>query len=253
MNQAYVDMLTYRADIQVASFFSIHRPISVTASVPPSSTSTAFSNIFSARSKSKPQPADVIYTLSSAVNMLEGAHGSQQAHAQPQQTPEEVELRVAVTEASVSNAESGPKHLDGAPGNELGMSLQKLADRFRPFMPPPPPVPMGDVAEPVREEQPKTQKKAYTTVLTILESTHPNGQKTYEARTSAIVEEPSRVPSPRRAPGAVSTSFLERMRIRQEKLEDFRDERARDMKAISVKRQRKLKMKKHKYKKLQKR
>jgi len=194
--------------------------------------------------------------------MLESAHGNQQSHAQSQQTQEEVDLRAAVTQASASNADPGTKHLDSAPGNELGMSLQQLTDRFRPFMPPPPPVPMGtpeaeareqDLAEQMREEQAKTQKKSYTTVLTILESTHPNGRKTYEARTTPIVENsPNPSALPRQAPSSPPTRFLERMRIRQEKWEDFRDERARNMEAISVKRQRKLKMKKHKYKKLMK-
>lgn len=195
--------------------------------------------------------------------MLESAQGSQQHPSQTQQAAEAMELRAAVTQASVSNAEPGTKHLDGAPGNELGMSLQQLTDRFRPFMPPPAPVPMSsaealareqDLAEQLKEEQAQTQKKSYTTVLTILESTHPNGQKTYEARTSPIVEDPHNSnASQRRAPSATSTSFLERMRIRQEKWEDFRDERARSMELLSVKRQRKQAMKKHKYKKLMKR
>lgn len=194
--------------------------------------------------------------------MLE-SRGSKQTHTQSDQTQEEIELRAAVTQASVSNAEPETRHLDGAPGNELGMSLQQLTDRFRPFMPPPTPVPMGsleaeareqDLAEQRRAERTKTQKKSYTTVLTILESTHPNGQKTYEARTSPIVEDsPDPSATARHAPSSTPTSFLERMRIRQEKWEDFRDERARTMEAISVKRQRKLKMKKHKYKKLMKR
>ena len=194
--------------------------------------------------------------------MLESAHGSQQPQTQTQQTAEALELRTAVTQASVSNAEPGPKHLDGAPGNELGMSLQQLTDRFRPFMPPPAPVPMSsaevhlreqDLAAQLREEQAKTQKKSYTTVLTILESTHPNGQKTYEARTSPIVEDPQNSNAlHRQAPSSTPASFLERMRIRQEKWEAFRDERARSMETLSTKRQRKLKMKKHKYKKLMK-
>ena len=191
------------------------------------------------------------------MDLIESAGGSQ--HGQIRQTSEEIELRAAVTQASVSNAEPETKHLDRAPGNEVGMSLQQLTDRFRPFMPPPAPVPM-ESPEAQRQkhevaEQAKTQKKSYSTVLTILESTHPNGQKTYEARTSPIVEDPENSSvTPRQAPSSsTSTSFLERMRIRQEKWEDFRDERARNMEALSTKRQRKLKMKKHKYKKLMKR
>jgi len=195
--------------------------------------------------------------------MLESAQGSQQPQSQTQQTSEAMQLRTAVTQASVSNAEPGTKHLDGAPGTELGMSLQQLTERFRPFMPPPAPVPMSwsevqareqRLAEQVNVEQAKPRKRAYTTVLTITESTYPNGQKTYEARTSPIVDSPpNSTPHQRQAPPSMRTSFLERMRIRQEKWEDFRDERARTMELLSTKRQRKLKMKKHKYKKLMKR
>lgn len=175
-----------------------------------------------------------------------------------------MELRTAVTQASVSNAEPGTKHLDGAPGNQLGMSLKQMTDRFRPFMPPPAPLPMSSpeahareqkLAEQLKNEQAKPQKKTYTMVITFLESTHPNGRKTWEARTGPIVESPPNSPSlhQRQAPSSTSSSFLERMRVRQEKWEDFREERAQTMELLSTKRQRKLKMKKHKYKKLMKR
>lgn len=90
-------------------------------------------------------------------------------------------------------------------------------------------------------------KKTYTTVLTILESTHPNGSKTYSARTSPMVSEDlnaNTASSPSQLP------FLERMRARQEQWDDYRRSKGLGLWAISVKRQRRLKMKKHKYKKL---
>ncbi|KAA6406868.1 MAG: hypothetical protein FRX48_09366 [Lasallia pustulata] len=268
-------------DVHVASFFSIHRPISVTASIPPSSTSSAFSSIFVPR---KPQPAEVIHTLSSAVKTLENASsrnalGPPQPAQAHQTTTEEMDERAAVTQASSSNAEPA-KHLDGAHGQPLQLNLEELLKNFRPFVPPPPPSPMGslDVAElqdaeqatgqPAESEQVTTKQKSYSTVLTLIESTHPNGRKSYKVRTSPFQETRNLPPSsssqgklielPTSSVKVPSQKFLKRMRERQEKWEDFRDEQIRDnetggWQTISVKRQKKLKMKKHKYKKLMRR
>ena len=260
-------------DVHVASFFSIYRPMSVTASVPPTSSPDAFSSIFAPQQK--PRTADVIYTLSSAVNALEGTtaqgHVPKHQHSISQQsqnpTPEEVDLRTAVTQASNSNAETtNPTYLDGQASPSIQINIQELAKSFRPFVPPPPPVPMGSEAEHKREVAATQQhptasapkQKSYSTVLTILENTHADGRKTYETRTSPIREGPaptspqqegvSEAPTPHRQP------FLERMRIRQERWDESREEARNSVwRAISVKRQRKLKMKKHKYKKLMRR
>ncbi|MCJ1298852.1 hypothetical protein MMC08_001643 [Hypocenomyce scalaris] len=264
-------------DVHVASFFSIHRPMSVTASVPPNSTSSAFSSIFTPR---KPQPAEVIYTLSSAVQKLEGASRHplappQSAQAQ-QMTQEEIDLRAAVTQASSSNAEP-VKHLDGAHGQPFHINIEELARNYRPFVPPPAPAPMGSL-EPTELQDTEqatsqqahvghgtTKQKSYSTVLTITENTHPSGRKTYKVRTSPIRETSNLPPSessqgetiklPASSITVPSQNFLERMRVRQEKWEDFREEQRRaneigGWQTISVKRQRKVKMKKHKYKKL---
>ncbi|KAL4775319.1 hypothetical protein BDW60DRAFT_140608 [Aspergillus nidulans var. acristatus] len=59
-------------DVQLASFFSIHRPISVSTTVPPPSTPEAFGSIFT-KQPSKTSSDDVIFTLSSAVNSMEHA------------------------------------------------------------------------------------------------------------------------------------------------------------------------------------
>ena len=256
------------ADVFVASFFSIHRPISVTASIPPTSSSSAFSSIFTSRNIQKPKPADVIYTLSTAVNTLENAASQSQGQVRTwspptqQPTPEEVDLAAIVTQSSVSNAEPNIRHLDGTPQQ---INLQDLAKKFRPFIPPPPPVPMTKPKEPtqVRPRAPartRTKRKSYSTLLTITESTYPNGHKTYKAHTSPIreetthpspettlIEEPNSQAQPPRTP------FIDRMRSKQERWEDFRRRGGKPIwRAISVKRQRKLKMKKHKYKKLMK-
>lgn len=99
-------------------------------------------------------------------------------------------------------------------------------------------------------EAAQPQHRTYTAVLTVEESTDENGNVTWNARSSALVEEPSineegHVEDPRDL-----TNFRERMTHRQQRFEEAREEKAREtgIWAISVKRQRKLKMKKHKYK-----
>ena len=256
------------ADVFVASFFSIHRPISVTASIPPTSSSSAFSSIFTPRTTQKAKPADVIYTLSTAVNTLENAASQSQGQVRTwspqtqQSTPEEVDLAAIVTQSSVSNAEPSTRHLDGAP---LQINLQDLAKKFRPFVPPPAPVPMIEPKEasqirPKASERARTKRKSYSTLLTITESTYPNGQKTYKAHTSPIREElthpstePTAIEEPTTQAQPLRTPFIDRMRSKQERWEDSRRWGGKPIwRAISVKRQRKLKMKKHKYKKLMK-
>lgn len=233
-------------DVHVASFFSIHRPISVTNSVPPPTNAETFNAIFDSKKQAKKGREDVIYTLSSAVNLMENAiHHSQQYVGSDQD-----DLRHAVTQASDSNAEAAIIHLDSLPAEELQASIEEFARRLRPFNPPPPPEPM-DEANASEEAMPNeqlesqpTSSQTYSTVLTIRESTHSNGRKTYEAHMSPLVRREDMD-----APGAVDadatvdepqgsrTTYIERLRHN------------RTMHAISVRRQRRLKMKKHKRKK----
>ncbi len=270
-------------DVAVSAFFSLHRPISVTAAVPSTSTPISFNEIFDPqkRSASKPahQPSDVINTLAAAVQNLEATVPS----AQQQELDEETDLRTAVTQASVSNAEINNRSLTGHGGASNNSPLQfpthLLSGKFKPFTPPPPPSPMGAATATSIGKQRKTSpttRKSYSMGVTIHESTSPDGKVTYTAQiTSPILtfansrsttsffqsQQPSRPP----------IRFLDRMILRQQRWEEYMERRwadhidnlmekrglgARERErfwAISVKRQRKLKMKKHKYKKLMKR
>lgn len=212
--------------------------------------------MFEPRTPNNNKFGDVIYTVGSAVESLEAASG------------EETDLRWEVLQESSSNAEP-VKHLDGAPKGHV--SLEKLISQFRPFRVPPAPVPFDMTAEsqPKRVEKreararrvARPKQKSWSTTIVVTESTFEDGQKTYTAATSPIV----RVPVPPRADivdpvtgrRRIQQPFLERMRVRQQRWEEYRQDRAtekgREMLLISVKRQRKLKMKKHKYKKLMKR
>ena len=250
--------------------------MSVSHVIPPVTTSQAFSSLFDPlKPSSKSKVADVIYTLSSAVDSLEQASSQQQG-----ETPEEFDLRTAVTQASSPNAEDTIQHLD-IPARSLHINLQQLAKRFRPFMPPPPPVPLGAMQEAARQTRKEMKEQipkqiTWTSTLTVYESTHADGKKTFKTYATPIMKAPSvsSLPPPnareveviqgedpqeyqRRSvrylpPAPRAQPFLGRMRERQIRYEDRMDERG-VMQMISVKRQRKLKMKKHKYKKLMKR
>ena len=251
-------------DIHVASFFSIHRPISVTASVPPASTPTAFSSIFARNAPPKHGPSDVIYTLSSAVDSLNNNTNSlPQAQHTQQTVPEEFDLDATISQADHSDVgNDGSQPPESMQSDMLHVNVQELVKHFQPFAPPPPPVAMGSAEEKAKRAlKMKPTVKSYSAVLTILESTHPNGSKTYQTRTSSIQEDPTTPAAILEegqiieAPPLPRQPFLNRMRERQRRWEEIRNGNGgRSVwRAISVKRQRKLKMKKHKYKKLMRR
>ncbi|OAX83886.1 hypothetical protein ACJ72_01746 [Emergomyces africanus] len=250
-------------DIHVASFFSTHRPMSVTTSVPSNSNPDAFDAIFSKKKPSKPRPNDVIYTLSSAVNSIEGVVPS---------TVGNNNLRNAISQGSAKTEPDHLSNVDDLPIEELRISIQDFAKTLRPFNPPPPPVPMDSFGEqdiPTEAEaeaaesdiQEGVREQSYSTVLTITESTHDDGRKTYEAHSSPLVRIDNK--------DAPSSSTYEGEKVIQDQGGSFsisepdmghrqqhRVPRSIGRKvyhAISVKRQRKLKMKKHKHKKLMRR
>ena len=248
----------------MSNFFSLHRPISVTMPIPPQSSTAAFSAIFEPKSGSNHKPTDVIYTLESAVDTFENAASSTHNQNSRTMTQAQVDLHGAVTQASSSNAEPSPHHLD-LPAKTFHINLQELVKSFRPYMRPPPPVPTDPT---IPEEAPQeasqlielesesvVSQKTYTTTLTIHETTHRSGRKSYKTHTTPITEGPGSIQGDKdvylpRAPHG--QPFLGRMLERQIQYMD-RLGGGEVWQAISVKRQRKLKMKKHKYKKLMKR
>ena len=192
--------------------------------------------------------SEVISTLSATLRSLESATGavSQANLGNPenQWNTEADELRAAINAESLRKGEI--HHVDSS-SNDLQMSFSQLAlsPKHQPFHPPPAPVPMSTEeslaagAEAVQAQE--ARHRTYTAVLTIEESTDQNGQVTYLTHSTPL-EETAPLP----------TNFRERMSHRQERYwEQLTEENA--MVALSVKRIRKLKMKKHKYKKFMKR
>ena len=152
------------------------------------------------------------------------------------------------------------QHLDGPPQ----ATLEQLMARFVPFRPPPPPMPLGEAAEMqptnnlvenVAATPAQITKRAWSTAVVVTESTDASGNRTYSATTAPMVEiETPGAENAQEVEPEVRQPFLDRMNKRQSTNNRNRDALQRpDMLAISVKRQRKLKMKKHKYKKLMKR
>jgi len=238
--------------ICASAFFSLHRPISLTVNFPKAVTDDAFAAIFTPRTKVNTKSSEVISTLSSTLQSLDAATGNARqvnpGSQQDQWNAETDDLRAAITAESYRKAET--QHLDNGPESSMQFPRHILSGRYQPFNPPAPPVPMNTVDSLAAGAEAAVaqagQHRTYTAVLTIEESTDANGEVTYMAHSSPLVAEDE---------PAVPTRFLERMNIRQVRYEEYRDQRAEEtgMQAISVKRQRKLKMKKHKYKKLMRR
>ena len=232
----------------------------MTTALPPKSTDSAFSSIFSSREQRRHEPSDVIYTISAAVDNMEDIAQQQILQAESHQEPNQ-QAAIARSSAYTSDP-ANARDLDMQPAQTRHISLQELAKNFRPFVTPPTPVPM-DPKTPAElnaqraslKRRPITRKK-YTTTLTITESTYPNGHRTYRARASPIMgESVQEQTSGIGKPSTVRQPFLNRMRERHRQLEQRREKGARKeiWRTLSVKRQRKLKMKKHKYRKLMRR
>ncbi|KAF4336672.1 DUF1713 domain protein [Fusarium beomiforme] len=211
----------------LSSFFSLHRPISVTQTMPRAVTDEHFASIFASRTRNN-KMADTESTLSSAIEQLEGPMA--------QMTIGGHESQDGMHKVDIKNPD----------GTESSMYLQidTMSGEFLPFRPPPLPQPeaAGEADSAVADieaAEDVPQHRMYKALFTIEESIDPDGQVRIMAHSPQIMQENQ----PR--------SFLERLALRQLKFDEAQGRR--DMHAISVKRQRKLRMKKKKYKKLMKR
>ena len=269
-------VLTFLLDFWLSAFFSLHHPLSLSNPIPQPASEETFNNIF----ESKPQldvwengnsaekrPEDVIIALQDTIESLEGNNGASQ---------DEAGVRWEVLQESSSNS-NGVKHLDGPPKPR---TIDDLVTQFKPFQPPPPPQafpPESKASEKKRARATKPKSKQFQTTIVVTESTAADGHKTYTASQSPLVQianakestpvrTASRQPhqpflarawrknqayllSQRKAIHSITAAASSPLRnIRQ-----VPGMRKPQMRLISVKRQRKLKMKKHKYKKLMKR
>ncbi|KAF2169885.1 hypothetical protein M409DRAFT_20299 [Zasmidium cellare ATCC 36951] len=263
------------ADFSVSSFFSLHRPLSLSSTIPPSATTEAFDNIFESRKEVDPwengnsaerRPEDVVYALGSLFDNIDGAANESQDDG----------VRWEVIQESPSNQDGAVKHLDGPPRVK---SLDEQIAEFRPFKAPPPPHPFPQEEQKSgasKRKASKPKQQSYEMRIILTENTNSSGERTYTASSSPIIriENPEQQSKSIQEPaqkGQARHPFKERMQERQRAFQ-LRNQgkikamtnaqpmirkapsaRRGKMLLISVKRQRKLKMKKHKYKKLMKR
>jgi hypothetical protein len=238
--------------LALSTFFALHRPISVTQLMPKSVSDDAFAKIFAARTRNN-RVADVLSTLSQTVSDLEEplsrlniANGDKQRGPQDAQDAEDGTAKLSL------------RHTDGSETN-LHIQLNPMAGQYLPYAPPPAPEPLVEtemdaesansaIAEELAEQQQQqdTQTRVYKAMVTIEETIDADGQVKVVAHSPELVEEDGS------SAGRRPQSFLERMAWRQLRYDEARRQQDRTMQAISVRRQRKLRMKKKKYKKLMK-
>ncbi|GAB1310563.1 Small ribosomal subunit protein mS38 [Madurella fahalii] len=218
--------------LALSTFFALHRPISVTQLLPKTVSEDAFAEIFAQSRRHK--MADVISTLSQTVHTLDEPLSKMNDGRQEVQDAEDGTVKLNL------------KHQDGTETN-VYLQLDSMSGHFLPFTPPPAPEPLAEtdaesannaMAEEATEREPQT--RIYKAMVTIEETIDGNGQYKVEAHSPELVEDVE--PQPR--------SFLERLAQRQLRYDEARRQQGRTMQAISVRRQRKLRMKKKKYKKL---
>ncbi|PKS12731.1 hypothetical protein jhhlp_000939 [Lomentospora prolificans] len=210
----------------LSSFFSMHRPISITHSLPRNISDEAFAEIFAPRSSAN-KTNEVISTLSRAVDDLEGpmakmtiSRDGQADHAG--EGVQKIDLR----------------HADGRESS-LFVQVKSMTGQFLPFQPPPLPEPqaangeaLGSSAESEVDLSP--QHRVYRAMFTIEETLDADGQVHVLAHSPKILNDEA------------GTRYIDRLRrMRYEDALRRRD----TLHAISVKKRRKLKMKKKKFKK----
>ncbi|RYP59388.1 hypothetical protein DL771_010903 [Monosporascus sp. 5C6A] len=220
----------------LSTFFSLHRPMSVTHSFPKTVTDDFFAQIFASPTKGA-NADEVMSTLSNTVDQLEQPMqalnlDSQQDNGIP-------------TDANGDHVKIEVRHADGSESN-LYVQLNAMSGQFLPFRPPPAPQPESatEAAVTAREElaeAPAPEVRVYKAMFTLEETVDANGETRIVAHSPQIIEE-----------DAVPRTFLERMALREIRRAGAQ-KRSPGMHAISVRRQRKLKMKKKKYKKLMRR
>lgn len=219
----------------------------------------AIDKIFQPKPKrSRTAPQDVIYTLSSAVENLNDQITNKKAE-------QKAHIIQALVQANNNVDSNEPHHLDGAPqsvnpsSQNVRIALQEVARRFRPYNVPPAPVPIADPEAKSTQHQ-ETGNEMFLEVEVQEAGSEPYVQRVLlNGQTSEDLENRDFFTS-----NAAPTVEIEDPTGFQYAVDPELDQpsmgrrrqglyRSPTMMAISVKRQRRLKMKKHKFKKLERR
>lgn len=209
----------------------------MTHSFPRTIDDEAFAQIFATRSP-KNTYNDVMSTLSRTVEELEQPLQSLSMEGQEDMSLSEMDGQTA--------QKIDLKHPDGTESS-VYVHLNSMSGQFVPFRPPPLPQPASASASTAPTEtaaeqaaELASQHRVYKAVFTLEETTEPSGDVRIVAHSPTLMEE------------SAHPRGFGRKSIRQYRQEQVGG-RPNKMHAISVYRQRKLKMKKKKYKKLMKR
>lgn len=212
----------------------MHRPISITHSLPRAVSDESFAEIFSPRSNpsAKPSPNEVVSTLSRTVDDLEGPMARMsisRPEVDPEGQPGDGVQRIDV------------RHPDGRESS-LSLQIKNMTGQFLPFQPPPIPEPgsaggqSADAAPADQDIEP--QHRVYRAMFTIEETVDADGQVQIIAHSPRIIGD-----------GQDGSPVRYIDRVRRARYEDAMLRKGEAMYAISVKKRRKLKMKKKKFKK----
>lgn len=241
--------------LALSSFFSLHRPISVTHSLPRIVSDAVFAKIFTQKARGPAKPSEVMSTIAHTVEVLDNPMAGSAVERVVNGVGPDYEDGIHKDDMM-----RGDQHHGGLAEAAVSHQINAMSGAFLPFRPPPMPQAPGTqhkgnadqayadaaLAAEIREQR-KQEKRVYRAVFTIEESLDSHGEVKILAHSPELIEEPQQEGGAAAAAGTETVepeprTFLGRMALRQMRYE-----------AISVKRQRKLKMKKKKYKKLQKR
>lgn len=218
----------------------MHRPISITNGFPQPVTDEAFASIFTPKTRTT-KSQEVILALSSTLDSLNTVRESLDnfnSESQQNQWAGLDESNAGKTESMFQSPEINHLHVNQI----LGTPQYFMSGKYAPFNPPQPPKPLSVIKTPGtgNKEAQENRYRIYTAVLTVEELIDSNGDVTFTAQHSPLTAE-EQYEMPNRPPGEFKTQLAQYRVIKTTESEK---------QAISVKRQRKLKMKKHKYKKL---
>ncbi|ETN42102.1 uncharacterized protein HMPREF1541_04041 [Cyphellophora europaea CBS 101466] len=260
-------------DLAVASFYAIHRPVSITGPGPKAQeASFSVDQIFAPKpSKSRAkQTNEFVLTLSSALDTLNNAIADKQAQTQAQSAQP--------SDDSTSPQKELFRVVDGS-GNQFKVVSSPAQNAFRPFHPPPPPTALSQEQIDALDRRAASVEEAGEEALASQLEAQIQGQDAQaaaargrrdRAKLEALLNPSSQThsaeivvntktlrekysfftptePAPVQEPGRTA-------RVGQRRRRGFAvqvpGKRKVTYRMISVKRQRKLKMKKHKYKKV---
>lgn len=245
------------ADLSLSAFFSLHRPLSLHKPIPPSASQESFDRIFESAMQKPSSPSDVIQTLNSAIDAFDPAAESGQAHSA------EMQWEIAVKPRTVDDmvSQMQPHQTPPAPeGHSSSTAAKGSHSKSRQLS-----------RQSASDTETTPGERNFTTTIFLHETTGDDGSKSYYAHSTPVIQIDPIDSVAAHTQAQVSENrkiveikdqrqpFLERMRRRQERYVEYverktilqhQEQEVPTMHAISVKRQRKLKMKKHKYKKL---